>query len=130
MENNNKITGFEFLYTMSEGYNQYYEGFTISTLFESDIEIGDTRKEDTVILAKDVDQSTVNAIIQKLNDEHFYHSLLKELQQDQLIGKDENEKYRVSIGFGCRAEDHNLMGCTTSSIELLHTYLKELFDVK
>lgn len=130
MENKNTITGFEFLYTVATGYDQYYEGYTITTAFESDIEIGDTTIEDTIIQAMDVDNYTVKKIIDKLNSENFYPNFLEELRAYHLPDIPADTKYSITIALGCRSEHHNLDDVTTQSIIELHQYLKKTFNVK
>jgi len=130
MENKNIFDGFEFLYRVGERNNQYYEAYTITTKFESYIEVGDTSLDDVVILGKDVDNYTVMKIIKKLISENFYSNLLEELKINDLPTNPKNTVYSITLGLGSRSEQHYLNDVTTKSIIELHQYLKREFGVK
>ncbi len=130
MENKNTIDGFEFLYTVRKGNDQYYEGYTVATTFESDLEVGDTSLENAVILAKDIDSYTCRKIVNKLNSEDFYSKLLEELKSSDLPENPKNTKYSITLGLGSRSEQHYLNEVATKSIIELHQYLKREFGVK
>lgn len=129
MQNKNTINGFELLFRIDMGMNQYYEGYTITTLFESYVEIADTNREESVLFEADVDENKVRNIIDKLQKEHFYIRLLDELKSSELPSNPEKVKYSLTLGLGCRSEQHYLNDVTTPSVKELLEYLRKEFQV-
>lgn len=129
MKNNKILDGFELLFRIDLGMNQYYEGYTLSLLFDSYVEIADTSLADIVLFETDVDKKTVQKIIDKLRNQDFYSKFVEELKSNELPSNPDNVKYSLSVGLGCRSEQHFLNEATTQSVIDLLQYLREEFSV-